>query len=389
METEVSSERLGALFSFQEEKVWKDELEQVRPGCRQLHFGGCASAILDVLRAGVLIVNREGQVVLANAAATLLLHRGMDEILQTPIGQLLAPFEELCVGLEMPSGRAEFAQVLPDGTEVCFGVSVSICDRLKHKEERWHLALLFQDITRWKKLREQNDRLLRMSTVSELLPTMLHELKNPLASIATSVQFLTEELAQEELSDTALREVLTEDLQAIWSEVKRMELTLQGIGMAGRELRLGSPVPIQQALEQAMRILARQAHHRGLEVCEEIEVLPELPLAPAVLRAVMFNLVTNAIQACSTGDTITFRASFKENIFTMTVADTGSGMTEETLTQCRELFFSTKPRGSGIGLALCHKVSREAGGALTIESARGEGTSVHFSIPCLAPSFHS
>jgi two-component system sensor histidine kinase AtoS len=325
------------------------------------------------LKAGVLFVNRFGEVTLANDAASRLLGISMKELLVTPIEELLAPVPELIKFLPADAGRAEFRRILSDGKEVVFGASISKCTTLFHGEERWHLTVLFQDITRWKQLREENDRLLQMSTVSELMPTMLHELKNPLASIAMSVELLMEE------SKGGLRE----ELQAVLSEVQRMELTLQGVGLAGRELRTHRLAEVEQPMRHALLILSRQAGSRGVTLVNELELLPPLALHSSVIRAVLFNLVTNAIQACRPGDVITFRAGVTEDTdsFWMEVEDTGVGMDEETLERCRALFYTTKPRGSGIGLALCNKVSLEAEGSLEIHSKEGEGTLVRFVVP--------
>ena len=67
--------------------------------------------------------------------------------------------------------------------------------------------------------------------------------------------------------------------------------------------------------------------------------------------------------------------------FVFAIEDTGRGMNEATLARCTELFFSTRRSGSGIGLALCKKVTEEAGGRFRIESTLGEGTRVEITLP--------
>ena len=63
------------------------------------------------------------------------------------------------------------------------------------------------------------------------------------------------------------------------------------------------------------------------------------------------------------------------------VQDEGNGMSPEVLARCRELFFTTKVRGSGVGLSLCHQICNDAGGELLIESRQGEGTRVTARVP--------
>jgi signal transduction histidine kinase len=102
---------------------------------------------------------------------------------------------------------------------------------------------------------------------------------------------------------------------------------------------------------------------------------------PAVFRLVLLNLLNNALEACSPGDRVTVAIHPSGSRLELVVTDTGAGMSRETLERVTELFFSTKPRGSGIGLALVDRVVREAGGRLLIDSEPGQGTTVRVIIP--------
>jgi signal transduction histidine kinase len=95
----------------------------------------------------------------------------------------------------------------------------------------------------------------------------------------------------------------------------------------------------------------------------------------------MFNLVQNAIQACRTGGKVVVQSKLEDNWLEFSVEDTGQGMTPEVLARCRDLFFTTKVRGSGIGLSLCHQICKDAGGELRIESEPGQGTKITARVP--------
>jgi len=97
---------------------------------------------------------------------------------------------------------------------------------------------------------------------------------------------------------------------------------------------------------------------------------------------VVFNLVKNAMDACEEGGRITVRASLEsDDAFVLQVADTGSGMTPEVLAHCRELFFTSKEKGSGIGLALCQQIAALSGGRLDIDTEVGRGTIITLRVP--------
>ena len=116
--------------------------------------------------------------------------------------------------------------------------------------------------------------------------------------------------------------------------------------------------------------------------------MPLLPLDTSVVCALVLNLVTNAIQACPSGGSVTLTAALVDDAqaLSLKVDDTGVGMTPDVLGRCRELFFSTKARGTGIGLALCDRALSEAGGTMTIDSAPAAGTRITLRIPLGLPA---
>jgi signal transduction histidine kinase len=216
--------------------------------------------------------------------------------------------------------------------------------------------------------------LLKVAAVGELVPTILHELKNPLSAVTTAVELLIEELE----SSTA-----QSDLHAVLTELHRMRLMLDGVGSVGQSLRSVRARAIDQALREAIQVLSRHASDQQIELREKVDDLPLLKLEPTVLRAVVFNLVMNAIQASGPGKTVTLQVSLVNggSRLKIQVCDQGCGMSPEILTRCRELFYTTKPRGTGVGLALCSQVMDEVGGDLEIDSTPGHGTTVTLLIP--------
>ena len=115
----------------------------------------------------------------------------------------------------------------------------------------------------------------------------------------------------------------------------------------------------------------------------DVPDLPLLPLDPAVVRAVLFNLLVNSQHSCRGGGTVIVHARLVGGgkAFELTVADTGEGMTAEVFDRCTELFFTTKRSGSGIGLALARRAAEGAGGSLDIQSIVGVGTTVTLRVP--------
>ncbi len=245
-------------------------------------------------------------------------------------------------------------------------------------ESTFHL-LVFRDITSSLRLRQERDRLLRIATLGKAMPTILHELKNPLAAITTSLELMIEDMADDGLGDGELASTAFEVL----SEARRMELTIDGVGVVKHALRCTRYVAVDKVCQGSFALMEGKARNTGVVLSSDIPSLPPLPFVPAVVRAIVYNLVSNSISACGKGGQVHFRVRLDSSTmqFELSVKDTGKGMSPADLAKCTELFYSTKRAGSGIGLALCRRVAEEAGGGLSIESELGVGTTITLRVP--------
>lgn len=232
------------------------------------------------------------------------------------------------------------------------------------------------DVEELARVRRERDRLMQLAAVSDVLPSLMHELKNPLAAITSAVELVLGDLGEGSARD---------DLQSVLGEIRRMKLTLEGIGSVGRDLLAERPSAIDFAITEAFHVLLRVGTSRGVAMECRVPAMPLLPFDPSVVRALVFNLVQNAIHACEGVPGASIRVSAELDAsgsgFELCIADTGEGMPAEIVARCTELFYTTKRRGSGIGLALVLRVVEEAGGRLTIESERGRGTTIRIHLP--------
>ncbi len=224
-------------------------------------------------------------------------------------------------------------------------------------------------------VRSQRDRLLQLAAVGEVLPSVLHELRNPLAAVTTTLEVMIEEAPAS----------MQSDLHAVLWELRRIGLGLQGIGGLNQRVHGGSPEAIDHAVEEACAVLVTSARAAGVGLSTSVPPMPLIALDRAAVKGVVFNLVRNAIDACRPGDAIVVEARLHDGHFELTVRDSGRGMTPEVLARCTELFFTNKPNGSGLGLAICRRVAESGRGSLSVHSEPGAGTAVLVRIP-LDPS---
>lgn len=336
----------------------------------------------EVLRhvpTALLVVLEDGFVVLANLRVCHLLEREPAEIEGGPLEVVLLPFDEL-IHPSSPDGRPPRVRVtLPSGRHVTVTFSLTEMPALSHHENQAVYAIVLEDVTEADRIREERDKLLQIATVHEVLPAILHEIKNPLAAIATTAELLVEEANCPNGRASA---------HAILNEARRMRRTLQGIGAVGGQLRTPHQhAAIDYALREISAMSKTKAEAEKVRLSFRIPDMPLLALDPSVLAGIVHNLVTNAIQASSPSGEVEVAALYDavKQRLTLRISDTGVGMPKEVLAECRKLFFTTKPKGTGIGLTLCDRAIRAAGGHMNIVSAPGAGTTITLVIPTTSP----
>jgi signal transduction histidine kinase len=338
--------------------------------------------VVDSVSAAILALADDGTIVFANERASGLFARraapedAAPELVGTDVARWLAPLPALLEAQardERPTMRFEG----PAGVQV-LGFSIT---RARRSGPALHV-ISFQDLTRVRTLEEERDRLLRLATVGEVMPMLLHETKNPLAAACTLLELLIEERTEPALQS---------DLHNVLVEIRRSLLTLEGLGSVGRELRASTPQAIDHAVTEAVGLIEARARQQGIVLSAHIEAMPLLPLDASSLRGIVLNLLTNAIHACGAAGHVAVKMRLVEGTLELDVEDDGAGMSADVLARCCETFFTTKRSGSGLGLALCARLVDEARGTLSIESAPGNGTRVHIAIPPLVnrPRPHS
>jgi hypothetical protein len=212
----------------------------------QLQSGGSqmstsAEAVLAQLPTACLRVGRDGVVQWSNARAQAVL----GEVTGSRWSRC-SRRSKLLESTARSGSRNEVRRQTPAG-ELEFGYQVSELDD--------EFIVVFQNITGFQKLRSERDRLMQLAAVGDVLPSVLHELKNPLAAVRTAVEVLIEDHPNGELA---------EQLHAVLNEIRRMGLVLDGVGRMKHELPSTRHFAIDQAVREAFAVLVPQAQGRGI-----------------------------------------------------------------------------------------------------------------------------
>ena len=139
---------------------------------------------------------------------------------------------------------------------------------------------------------------------------------------------------------------------------------------------------MRQAVETARNILKDSFERRGVVVT--VELPPDLPAVHGIqadIDQLLLNLLTNSRDAMEQGGRLVIAARVKGDAVELVVEDSGCGIPPEDLAKIQEPFFSTKPDGNGLGLAICRTIVWQMRGQFDIQSTLGQGTRVTAVLP--------
>ena len=214
-----------------------------------------------------------------------------------------------------------------------------------------------------------------LANVGQLAATLAHEIKNPLAGISGAIQVIGSSLP----GGSPHKEVIGEVL----SEIDRLDATARDLLIyAHPKPPLRKKLRVGQLLQDTLMQLRQEPAVQGLCIrYDGLECAAEALLDAAQFRQVISNLLLNAAHACEDGGEVTFRLSSDDGTVRMEVSDTGTGMPAEVGMRPFEPFYTTKAKGTGLGLPICKWIVDSHGGGIKLESEQGQGTTVTIELP--------
>ena len=248
-----------------------------------------------------------------------------------------------------------------------------------------HVITVGENVTARKKADQAVARAEKLAAVGRLAAGVVHEINNPLATIAACAESLEKRIEEGAFGDSPDARDLREYLGLIRDEAFRCKSITMGLLDFSR-LRAGQRVPVNmnEIIKGAARLVTHQ--RRGDNIRIEIQAADNLPMVlgdVGQLQQAVVALATNAIDAMPDGGTLTFRATCAEARVLVQVRDTGIGISPENLTKIFDPFFTTKDvgRGTGLGLAVCYGILSDHGGRLDVGSSIGVGTTFTITLP--------
>ncbi len=336
--------------------------------------------LVSALPIGLIATDRQGLIRLCNSSAA--------EILGIEGERLVGKLPQACLP-PMVAGafRGEkLAAGLPGPTELVYDhdpkrvliLQLSTMAVYDDRQKPDGEVLLLRDLTAIRSLEKELRRSERLAALGKMAAGVAHELRNPLSSIKGLAMVLKERREKGEGGG--------ESADLLVKEVERLNRSIGELLDYARpaKLHLGEVAP-NELVGKSVSLVQADAGSLGIDIRVDVpDDLPPLPVDVDKLNQVLLNLLLNAVQAMPNGGILDITARCRNGEFTLTLRDNGEGIAAEDLPRIFDPYFTTKGSGTGLGLAISAKIVEEHGGAIVVDSRRGQYTEVVLTLPLSA-----
>lgn len=321
----------------------------------------------------VVIIDSQKRILIFNTAAEKLFQRRQDEVLSQPLTSLLQ--KEQCQDI-FQSGQElrRFWCRINEKAKLLLISKTTFTD----KEQNENIILVVRDLTDQKILEDQLQRQERLSAMGELASGVAHEIRNPLNTIGTIAQQLDKDFEAFEHNSE-----FHQLAKLVYREVKRINQTVEDF------LHFARPLPIHPETFKLSELIEQLANqYQPLFDSHQLTFDHQLLWDGDVdwdrnqIQQALMNLIQNAIDVLLPGGRIHLmvRANNPSSI-EIQLSDNGPGIPKDIRQKIFNLYFTTKPTGTGIGLGITQRVVDQHHGTISVESEMEHGTTITIRLP--------
>jgi PAS domain S-box-containing protein len=350
-------------------------------------------SILSSITSGIVTLDLDGRVATVNPAAELLTGLFSGEIAGRYCTEVFAHTPEvaeiLMETLARREGTATVSLSLRRRNDTSVPVEMSTAPLRGLEGKDLGVVGVFRDVSQVRELEGQLRRSDRLAALGTLAAGLAHEIKNPLASLRTFTRIIPRKFEDVRFRETFMR--------VVPHELERINGIVEQLLELARPSRL-RPVPlaIPGVLDRVLELYANELDAKGITVSREYaREIPAITADPERLYEAFVNLVSNALAAMATGGRLTVRNGWHRPAepvvrgaggrrVRIEIEDTGSGISPLEAEKVFDPFFTTKAEGTGLGLALTHKIIDDHGGSISFRSTPGVGTVFTVLLPIAA-----
>jgi signal transduction histidine kinase len=310
------------------------------------------NSVMAGLEDGLLLFTRDSRAVMVSPAA--------EKFLGAPSGEFL--------------GR-RVEDIFPEGHPLR-----AVLQAIQEGGERIGALVTLRDLDSLESINTQLQVSERLAALGRITAGVAHEVKNPLNSMRLWLENLKESLpADQESGAQQAVNVLDKEIDRLDAVVKRfLDFTRP------MDIRLEA-TQLSQLLPEVLEIAQPQLQKAGIQLAQLLPIdVPEVYVDRALLKQAVLNLVLNAAEAMPNGGQLRLVLSRRGEMAEITVQDTGKGIPPENKQKIFQLFFTTRPGGSGIGLASAFRIVQLHNGSIDFTSEVGRGTTFRIELPLAA-----
>ncbi len=215
----------------------------------------------------------------------------------------------------------------------------------------------------------------RLAVIGNMASYLAHEIRNPLVNIGG----FASSIMRAPNKDDQIRQ----NAEIIVEEVSRLEKILANIMNFSKPAEpVKLPTQINELLESTCFFMDSYFIENRIQVVKRFgDMIPEITVDPTQIKQVLLNMINNAVESMSGGGTLTVETMVENDYVKINITDTGIGMTAEITQNIFTPFFTTKAEGTGVGLAVSHKIVDDHGGSIEVKSSLQEGSTFSIYLP--------
>ncbi len=327
--------------------------------------------IVDNVSDGIIVVDSKDKIILMNKAAKSILNIEEEN---TGLSANDIFNEETCGEIFKSEYKILEKECIINGAVKILLFSIS---RFEESNQDYNLIIVFRDLTEQKLKEKQMFINEKMAAMGQLASTVAHEIRNPLNSIGTIAQQIGKDYEVKE-NQEEFKNLIT----IVYNEVKRINELIEAF------LKFAKPQPVRaeefllkvffDELEKQYNLQLKQ---KNVSLVIDLKYYGKVVLDKSQLKQVFINLIENSLDAVEEKGLITIHAYQEDEKLIIIFKDNGKGIESDKLKNIFDPYFSTKKKGTGIGLSIVHKIITEHNGNIFVQSKLNEGTSFYIKLP--------
>lgn len=329
--------------------------------------------LIDATPLGVISVDRNGYLTdlnemmlrLFNLVGSVKSEELLGEHYEIALSKYDLPYPSIQIARSL-KGENTGAEIMNVGDKIFVTTSYSIWSH--ESDEVVGAVGMAHDVTELQTLRSEIGNMERLSLVGQMAASITHEIRNPMAVVRGFVQLMKEKSEQS----------LHEYYRIVLEELDRANAIINDfLSLAQNRIVEKEESHLHDIINDLSPLLWADANLRGQSIEMNLdEHVPQLHLNPKEIKQLILNLVRNGMEAMKGKGVLTLETKLIDGTVQLIVSDIGDGIPKDKLDKLFEPFYTTKTKGTGLGLPLCLSIVERHQGKITVESVEGQGTSI-------------